>query len=241
MDYIEAQDTELKYQKLDDLGVELGVPIPRAFIECKVVDRDGNTIHHHKQRSHSYVRSFYNILLSHAGHQNGTSNATFGAGYLNLKTTAGAITGDGASLRMVNSTENSHATGGTSVYAGDGVTSYGIIVGTSNDAEDFEDHVLTAPVAHGDGVGQLRYILMSLPVYSYVSGTKTGSSTWTRTFFNADASALDIKEIAMYCVCNAGGTDSQYTMLSRDVVSTITVPAGGMLYVSYTTSLVYPA
>ena len=55
---------ERKYRQLKKLGQELRIPIPEAFWELEVRDKDGKVIQRHKQRSHSWVRNAYNFLFS---------------------------------------------------------------------------------------------------------------------------------------------------------------------------------
>ena len=54
---------ERKYQQLQKLGQELKIPTFEAFLEFEVRDGNGKTIHHHRQRSHSWVRNAYNHLF----------------------------------------------------------------------------------------------------------------------------------------------------------------------------------
>jgi hypothetical protein len=91
MDYIETRSTERKFKQLRELGQKLGIPIFESFIEFEVTMPNGEVIHHHKQRSHSWVRNAYNLMMSQLGGIN-FDDAAFGAGFINFKeTSAGGV------------------------------------------------------------------------------------------------------------------------------------------------------
>ncbi|GAI00073.1 unnamed protein product, partial [marine sediment metagenome] len=85
---VEVQE-EQKYKRLRKLAQELHLPIPEAFIELEVFDKDGRLLQRHKQRSHSWTRNAYNLLLSQMGAKN-MDDAAFGAGLLSIKDTVAA-------------------------------------------------------------------------------------------------------------------------------------------------------
>ena len=88
--YLEPFENERKYQELSRLGRELRIPITECFLELQVTMPDGEVTHHHKQRSHSWVRNGYNVLTCIMMAIN-YNDATYGAGFLNLKATNGTV------------------------------------------------------------------------------------------------------------------------------------------------------
>jgi hypothetical protein len=126
--------------------------------------------------------------------------------------------------------------------AGAADDSYGILVGTDDTAETFEDTTLVAKVAHGNSSGQLAIQATNAHVTAYDSGSKTMSDTLSRFFNNNSGGDITIKEVAIYSLLLAGYNDERANLLSRDVLVTpVLVPNTGQLKVSYTNSLVYPA
>ena len=43
------------------------IPTPKVFIALEVRDRNGKVIHRRRERGHSWVRNYYNMLVAHAG------------------------------------------------------------------------------------------------------------------------------------------------------------------------------
>ncbi|GAI67469.1 unnamed protein product [marine sediment metagenome] len=81
---------EQRYKRLRKLGKELHIPIPEAFIELEVRDKDGKLIQKHRQRSHSWTRNAYNALFSNLASVN-PDDDTYGPGYLSGKDTGGTV------------------------------------------------------------------------------------------------------------------------------------------------------
>ena len=90
--YIEPPESERKYRRLAALGRELGVPVPQVFLEMQVTMPDGRVVHHHKQRSHSWVRNAYNMMFSQLAAVD-IPDSTYAASKLSIKETDGSIEG----------------------------------------------------------------------------------------------------------------------------------------------------
>lgn len=251
--YIEPAERELLYQELARLGQLLGVPVPQAFLELQVTMPDGRVVHHHKQRSHSWIRNAYNLLfmnLACVGHE----DATFGAGLLSIKTVDAVVhsavwaasivaywTGVGGNPQL---TDMHGIIGIYAGYrAGATVTNAGIIVGSGTNAESFEDYALQTLIAEGNGSGQLNYTQQDDYTLSYVAGTKTLTVTMIRYMNNNSSGSVAVNEVGLAGQGLFGVINQSRSMLvSRDKLgSTVTVPAAGQLKTTYTISLVYPA
>ncbi|MBA7690742.1 hypothetical protein ES703_99274 [subsurface metagenome] len=230
---------ERKYEQLRKLGQELHIPIPEAFWEFEVFDKDHNLIQRHRQRSHSWVRNAYNLLLSQMAGKNLDDAGTFGAGYLNIKWTYGTVV-SGAKVASIGSGEQS----GNSYRAPAGSNNHGIQVGTATDAESLEDYVLTGLIAEGTGAGQLNYILSEVPGKSYDGPSKVFTITQVRYFNNNSGGAIGVNEVALttYGVGPGTHTAQDKWVMSRDKLpETVNVPDTGQLKVTYTIQLTYPA
>ena len=224
---------EKKYKQLRKLGQELHIPVPEAFWEFEVFDKEGKLIQKYKQRSHSWVRNAYNFLLSFMSKKMGETTG-FGAGYLSAKRYTGEITGpyfdDGNTLE----------TAGKGFRGDVASTVNGILVGSGTNAESFEDFALQTLIANGTGAGQLSYVLSEVPTKSYNAGTKVWTVTHIRYFNNNSGGDVSVNEVAI--VAEDYASASYYYTYSRDKLSaTVTIPNTGQLKATYTIQLTYPS
>lgn len=247
--YTEPKESERKYQRLAKLGKELGVPVPQCFIETEVTMPDGK-VFRNKTRSHSWKRNMYNFIFCLVANKNPT-DVTVGAGLLSFKSSAGAVI-HGSMLPVpgcyYNSTPvfisgDAPGSGADAGYNAEAaVDTYGILVGTSDTAETFDDCALITKVAHGNTSGKLAIQATNPHVVAYDSGSKTLSDTLSRFFNNNSGGDITIKEVAIYSIIVNGYNNTPSVLMSRDVLVTpVLVPNTGQLKVSYTNSLVYPA
>lgn len=228
---------ERKYQKLRRLGQELKIPTFEAFLELEVRDGNGRITHHHRQRSHSWVRNAYNHLFCQMAAKD-ANDATFGAGKLSGKQTNGTVRGIGYPFGY----GESNSVDGTSygLRAAAGIDTKGIQVGSGTNAETFEDYALQTQIANGTGVGQISYIASEVHSIAYDAGTKVLRNTLIRYFNNNSGGNVNVNEVGI--VAYLQGQFSQNYMMSRDKLpATITVPTTGQLRVTYTIQLTYPA
>ncbi|MBA7698859.1 hypothetical protein ES703_107542 [subsurface metagenome] len=217
------------------------MPIPEAFITLEVFNRDGKLLRRHKQRSHSWTRNAYNLLLMFMGKKCATTS-TFGAGHLNYKDTAEAVQyhpSNAIWMGRSGSTYNYNTELVDHGFRGDSAsTSNGIVVGSGDNAESFEDYALQTLIAEGSGAGQLNYILSEVPVASYEAGPKTWSITMVRYMNNNSGGNINVNEAALVAEENY----QKMACYTRDKLpATVTVPDTGQLKVTYTIQLTYPA
>ena len=236
--YTEPIESERKFRQLEKLGREVGVPVPQTFLEIEVKMPNGSILHHHKQRSHSWNRNAYNQLFTNMAWV-GCSGATFEAGNLNFKRTAGTLFSD---VRFpINNGADQINVQGKGFYAAAGDATYGIQFGSGVNAESFEDFILQTLITNGVGAGQLSYSIMTYPAPSYDAGTKTLTVSWIRYGNNNSVGDVTVNEIGITATGYSGGGVG-IGLMSRDHIAVpVVIPATGQLKVTYAISLVYPA
>jgi len=233
---------EKEYKQLKKLGQKLHIPIPEAFLELEVRDRDGRVIQKHKQRSHSWVRNAYNMLFGQLAGKD-LKDTTFGAGLLSIKDTDGTIRYDGATYFGRKDTTLTNSLDGTSLgyKAPAGNDTKGIIVGSGTNAESFEDHTLQTKIANGTGAGQLSYVQSELHVISYDAGTKVLKNSLVRYFNNNSGGDVSVNEVGIVGYGSVYLTYCSWLMSRDKLATTVTVPNTGQLKVTYIVQLTFPA
>ncbi|MBA7675728.1 hypothetical protein ES703_83965 [subsurface metagenome] len=237
---------EQQYEQLRKLAQELHIPIPEAFWELEVRDKDGNIIQRHRQRSHSWTRNAYNLLFSQLAAKDGDDD-TFGTGKLNLKDIAGAVKYADAPI-CVSVWERgevaAHSCDTEEVFGyrgAAGAGDVGIVVGSGTTAEDFESYQLAAIIAHGTLPGELVYVESEELAASYAALTMTVPHV--RYFNNNSGGDVSVNEVAIYAQLGNGSSPYIHkTMVTRDkLATTVTVPDTGQLKVTYTIQQTYPS
>jgi len=235
-----VSEEEKLYEELRRLGQRLHIPAPEAFWELEVTDRDGKIIQHLKQRSHSWVRNAYNMMFCYLAGKD-LSNGSFGAGYLSLKDTGGAVQyGSGPVCLSQNPSVDSTSMG----YRGPaGNDAYGILVGSGTNPEDFESYALHVRIANGTGAGQLTYVQSEGHAVTWNPGMLTMKNDLARYFNNNSGADVSVDEVALALRGYRPGSSVPYHYITtRDLlVATVTVPNTGQLKVTYTVQLTYPA
>jgi hypothetical protein len=180
------------------------------------------------------------------------TDTTFGAGFLSLKLAAGTVRHSGQMALPVAVNPNSGSImgidGDTPFYYAGGYNApaaydgAGILVGSSDTAETFEDCALAAQILHGNVSGKLMYNATNPHVTSYDAGNKTLSDSLSRFFNNNSGGDITIKEVGIVSGVVIYSNWAEVYLLSRDVLVTpVLVPDSGQLKVTYTNALVYPA
>lgn len=213
-------------------AIKLDVPtMPVSFVELLVESPDGELVHRHYEKAHSWTRNMYNIIASQF--LPSLAQGTFGAGSLTIKDISGT------------SRENSNTSYGTRLYSPDGVTgntggtSFGVVLGTSNSAEDFEGYALGSLIAHGTGSGQLTYTESVCGYATYDSGTWT--QTFSRVANNNSGGSITVNEIGIYALSMIANA-SRTVLIDRTLLSPgVAVPDAYKLTATYTTQLTFPS
>lgn len=229
---------EQKYKQLRRLGQELHVPIPEAFWELEVMDKDGKVIQRHRQRSHSWTRNAYNHMFSNLAAKD-ADDPTFGAGLLSVKHLDGTVYGMDFPF-----TYGQYTVDGTGYYgmrAAAGEDGRGIVVGSGTATESFEDYALQTQIANGTGAGQLSYIASEEHSVSYDTPTRVFQNQLVRYFNNNSGGDISVNEVAIYCKIQQPGSARCHCYSRDKLATTVTVPDTGQLKVTYTVQLTYPA
>lgn len=220
---------EQQYRELKKLARKLHVPIPEAFIELEVRDKDGKVIQRHRQRSHSWVRNAYNIIFYYLSAVQGLA-----ANSLRCQMTNGNWREMFYVMACSNRIWDSEGNG-YRAYAGE--DTMGIVVGTGTAAEDFESYALETKIANGSGAGQLAYTAQEAPDVSTADTTKR--NVWVRYFNNNSGGSIGVNEVGLIIYFYYQG--GLFLTERSKLASTVTVPNTGQLKVTYTIQLTYPA
>ncbi|MFQ5826626.1 MAG: hypothetical protein ACE5IA_04630 [Dehalococcoidia bacterium] len=189
-----------------------------AYIETKVRDRDGRLLSRHKKISRSFVQG-YNwavcaqfLAATNPSPALGPVPATSGADR-NLRTCGEAFR----------------------IQANVGQTDRGIRVGTSTTAVAIDQYALQAPIAHGNGAGQMEHLAT---VHNFMGVVGAQCSFWcSRVFVNNSAAQIDVREAGIYMTVYRIPTAGESIMAARDLISE-DVPDGGSVTVTYTIRIV---
>ncbi|MBA7714383.1 hypothetical protein ES703_123405 [subsurface metagenome] len=165
------------------------------------------------------------------------SDSTFGAGKLSGKDTGGAVSYGARGAVIKDSATVEGTTYG--FRAGAAEDGWGILVGSGEDAESFEDHVLQTQLTNGTGAGQITHILSEVMDKSYAGLTWTNALV--RYFNNNTGANRLINEVALVCKYYAFGATGIFLMSRDKLASTVTIPDTGQLKVTYTIELAYPS
>lgn len=229
---------ERKYRHLKKLAQALHVPLPEAFWELEVTDKDGRVIQRHRQRSHSWTRNAYNHMFSNLAAKD-ADDTTFGAGLLSVKYLDGTVYGWDYPF-----TYGQYSVDGTGYYgmrAAAGEDGRGIVVGSGTAAESFEDYALQTQIANGTGAGQLSYIASEEHSVSYDAPSMVFQNQLVRYFNNNSGGDIDVNEVGLYCKIQQPGSARCHCYSRDKLAATVTVPDTGQLKVTYTVQLTYPA
>lgn len=208
-------------------------PPPFAFVSLEVQNEKGETVHKHSQKCNSWNRNFYNMLC----HQSicATGQTTFGAGYITFKNTSGTVRTLSASY--ANSANNLYYFGKSDSYA-----SAGIVLGSTDAAENFEDYQMPGAISHGNSTGQMMYTNPTIYYgnLTYDAVAKKYTNVLTREIQNASSAAITVKSTGLLYASFGGNND--YALVERTVLAApVEVPAGYKISVEYTLDMTFPA
>ena len=158
----------------------LHIPILKAYLGLEIRDDKGKVLYRHKQEARSWNRNFYNMLFTQ-----GAAVAGNVARSLQIVGTGGTTYESDHSAHSPATTYGSTNYGLYCEYplyrggfdAGIGTDTYGIVVGTGTNPEQFdygvaEGYRLQTKIAHGNGAGQLSYQESSPITVSTIGTTK---------------------------------------------------------------------
>jgi len=185
-----------------------------------VKDKDGKIIKVHKQKSHSFVANFLNILGNQFYNIYNNNNAIY-----NVTNTSGSEGEMNYAMNMNDSSNDS---------------TYGIIIGTGKTAPAPGDYEMESQITNGTGSGQMQY---GSHTFNPSSGTvnissSTSSFQISRQFTNNSGSSITVSEVGI--IINApftNGTVVQVLIVHDLLSSPITVANLSVLQITYTFSV----
>jgi hypothetical protein len=179
--------------------------IIEGYIEWELKDPKGRVVKRGKQPMKSWVKQWLQIL------------------YQQFAQITYTITDTGGTNRNM----STNLVPAISLAAGSGVSTHGIVVGSSDTPVTRDDYKLASQISHGTGANQLMYGAMSHDApTTYSTGYLIRAM---RVFTNSSGDSVIVKEIGVYC-----NTASYYFCLIRDVLTTpITIPNGYSWTVRY--------
>ena len=231
---------ETDYDELRRLAKKLHILVPEAFWEFEVRDKRNHLTFHSKQRSHSWVRNAYNLMVCQAAVVPGDSAVGLAIVDTGGSTRSDATTQPASGLSSGGTSNASiYVNLGSGLYAAAGIDTFGIVVGTGNNPESFDSYVLGAKIASGNLAGQLSYSLTDAPVVSTIGTAKIVS--WVRYFNNNSGSEIIVNEAGVYTKGTYDNSSATYLMCRDLLAGGVSVPNTGQLKVTYTLQLTYPA
>jgi len=183
----------------------------KCEIELELKDKDGKLLEKSSFPSHTYLVPFFTILNVHFAQRDMYITRTDGTSAITYITNG-------------NSGMNLSANGGY----GEGK---GIVIGTSDFAYSPTQYKLQSPISHGSGSGQMLYGIQTIDQPQQVTGGYR--FVLSRVFTNSSGASITVKEIGI-CLYVYSNT---YLMMTRDVITPVTVGNGQSLTVRYIISL----
>jgi len=191
-------------------------------------------LEHYIQYARSYNRNAYNLSTFLHCFAAVTGTGSFGDTHLNVKDTAGNIRGSSAFGISGYSPFTYNSTYGN--------TARGILIGTDNTGESFQDYAPIAKIPHGDANGELRYWDMFPNQYTWSAGTRKWTITVIRYFTNHSGGDVTVRELCLVGLVKTY-VSSYNVCYSRDVLgSTLTVGDHDLIQAKYTIeSVAFPS
>jgi len=181
-----------------------------------IKDKDGKIIKVHKQKSHSFVANFMNLLGSLLA--NTFYNWTDNTGSVQQIYKMAVAPGD-----VLNANCNS---------AGN----CGIVIGTGTATPTPNDYKLGNQIANGKSSGQMVY---SNP--SFIAPTVNGNTTSmiiSQTFQNQSGASITVSEVGIQVYVDNTNGNASYVLIVHDLLtSPITVANLSILQITYTISV----
>lgn len=224
-----TEEEEMRLKRIDEDCKALHVLIPpKAFLDYTITGVDGKPRKRVKSLSKSWVRNAYTQISQQLGGLFPTDHgsATAGPGSLYFKSTDAASRGSEFSFLA---SKND--------WIGDvNDANAGIIAGTDNTAESFDDYALGAKCTHGTGLNQLQYGQHSV-IGVWSTANKKWTATHTRVLTNNSSASIDVKETGILIAIYA----SPQLLINRDVLAaTETVAVGESITITYTIEITFP-
>ena len=186
----------------------------RLYLQYWHKNSNGKTIKYRRYRSDSFVGNFFKFLYAQYGYNNPNVGVSDNAVWVNAYSENTPKTVD-------NEDANFYARVATSIVAGSGITTLGIVVGSGTTPVTINDYSLVSQIPHGTAVGQIVYAAMSGTSVTPLN-TTLGNDWYyriTRQFTNSSSSVITINEVGL--IANFMTTSGALPCLvARDVLPT---------------------
>ena len=183
--------------------------------------------------SRSYVRNFYNWLVSQLGGACSNIGGTaYGDGTLVMRDTGGTNRSHSTYLTCCTTQAN--------FIGPSGINTRGILVGRGTTSESFNQYSLATLITNGTGANQLLYGAQAAPTIDWDSLTRLLTIIHTRTFENGGVDDVSVTETG-HGVSLAYPTSANYTFIRDLLPEAILVETGLFLRITYNFSITYPA
>lgn len=234
---------EREFRQLAKLGQKHKIAIPELRWRRQVFMDNGRDLIFDSglERMHSVNRNYYNWVFSFANIKALSDATPFGTAYLNLMDTGNTIRYDADDLASIFGADPDSRSALYGVLATAGTDTLGLIIGTGNTAEDFEDYTIETLTPNGSGAGPpIEFDYSQSELHSVTNSTLTLKDTRIRDFNNNSGSSEDIEEVAEYTGIVISGT-VRTIMTIRDITGGDTVADAAQYRVTLESTLVYPA
>ncbi|MDD5457492.1 MAG: hypothetical protein PHV30_10750 [Candidatus Margulisbacteria bacterium] len=184
--------------------------------------------------SNSYVRNFYNWLVSQcAGATSNIGGSSFGDGSLANKSVTGSTRS--YSYYFFHSYYINE-------FAGTQGSMLGIVIGKSSIPFSFDHYNLQDIISSGTNTNQLVYNAPSSPTRTWDSETRLFTVHHERSFYNGSGSNVSVTEAGFRSTLYYTGSSSDTFLLLRDLLpETCIVPPEETLTLTYNFSITYPS
>ena len=218
--------------------VVIGVPVPSVKLDYGRIELrgDGKLLEPPREfELNSWVRNFYNWVVSNGCLTNGDGGGTFDDGYLNSKNTAAAVTSAALPIAHL---YNQVLEGGTFGYWQPvGTDTAGIVLGTDDTPVDEDDYDIGAAIGHGLGAGELYYATSQNPAPD-VWDDPYHIHSFSRYFDNFEAGEGSITVEEMGLISNMRHSGTKLLLVARDIISpALVIPFRAQAKITYNFSL----
>jgi len=176
-----------------------------------IKDKNGKIIKVHKQKSHSFVANFLDILGS-------------------------LLAATGYNFTAMGGSTFSFKGGAVTIAANATMAVYSIVAGKGTIPPTPNDYNLEETIANGTGSGQLVYNNVS-----FIAPTVNGNTTSmiiSQTFQNLSGASITVTEVGIAALTTDSSGTNRDVLLAHDLLSSpITIPNNGVMAVTYTISV----
>ena len=201
-------------------------------------NQDRDLLEEIEVESHSFVRNFFNLLVSQGLDIDSLGSSTYGSAQLGIQDIANTT---GVSYGSTIDVGDGGATNGDGYRGANGDTNGGLLVGSLSTAFSFENYSLAAAFIEGTATNAFNYQAMVdhattvLVTHSTAGGTFKWTSTYVRNFNNNDPGTVNRVVWETGLLADLTKPAGRNILVARDVLTaTVVITAGNQLRVTYT-------